>query len=80
MIDTYMDCADRTTGYHPTPSRPLSEDPRYWNGQLYSTVIDRMVAEAKSDLSGQLGFVVAMHKIEIRKGFAQARSRIEGCT
>lgn len=77
MIDTYFDRADAATGYRATPPQPVDrEDPCYWNGALYDSVINRMVAEAKFELQGQLVFVVAHHKRQIRDGFAQGRTQI----
>jgi len=74
MIDTYFDRADAAAGYRPTASRFACEDDRKFNGNLYATVIDRMVAEAKFELQGQLAFSVAHHKRQIMNGFAQARA------
>lgn len=77
MIDTYFDRADRITGYRATPPKPVDrDDPCYWNGALYDSVINRMVAEAKFEMQGRLAFVVAHHKRQIRDGFAQARTQI----
>jgi hypothetical protein len=73
MIDTYMDKASWPTWMTPSPAVDR-DDPRYWNGALYNTVIDRMVAEAKFELQGQLAFSVAHHKRQILNGFAQARA------
>jgi hypothetical protein len=73
MIDTYMDKASWPTWMNTTPTVDI-DDRRYWNGALYNTVIDRMVAEAKFELQGQLAFSVAHHKRQILNGFAQARA------
>jgi len=73
MIDTYMDKASWPTWMNTTPTVDI-DDQRYWNGALYNTVIDRMVAEAKFELQGQLAFSVAHHKRQILNGFAQARA------
>lgn len=73
MIDTYMDRASWPTWMNTTPSVPVTDDARYFNGAFYATVIDRMVAEAKFELQGQLAFSVAHHKRQIMNGFAQAR-------
>lgn len=52
MIDTYADRADAATGYEPTPRQAADrDDPRYWNGGLYDTVISRMAAEARYELA-----------------------------
>jgi hypothetical protein len=68
MIDTYFDRVDAAQGRKPTPSRPISEDPRYWGGQLYATVIDRHVAEAKAVMRWTIGTTANNHKHEIHHG------------
>jgi hypothetical protein len=69
-IDTYADRADAATGYRPTPSTfpDISEDPRYFNYQLYSTMIARNVAEAKWRLNFHMTPIVNAHKLEMRNG------------
>lgn len=54
MIDTYFDRCDAANDYKSTASRPIWEDPRYYNGSLYSTLIDRNVAEAKANLASHI--------------------------
>lgn len=70
MIDSYFDRADAATGYRPTPSifPPISEDPRYFNYALYSTMIERNVAEAKWRLNFHISLIISAHKLEIRNG------------
>lgn len=68
MIDTYFDRVDAATGYKPTPSRPINEDPRHYNGSLYATVIDRNVAEARDRLTGVIDRAVHQHSRELRLG------------
>jgi hypothetical protein len=69
MIDTYFDRADAATGYRPTPSAPIHEDPRYWAGRLYATVLDRHMAKAKHSLACQISSIHSRHSFEIRNGF-----------
>jgi hypothetical protein len=64
MIDTYMDRCDAASGYLST-TRFIEEDPRYYNGQLYATVIDRNVAEARSKLQLALIQTHAAHAYEM---------------
>lgn len=69
MIDTYFDRADAALGYpRRHQSKPVWEDPRYYNGQLYATMIDRNVAEARDRLAGALDRAVRHHLWEIRLG------------
>lgn len=68
MIDTYFDRVDAAQGYRPAPCRPASEDPRYWNGQLYATMIDRNAAVARERLAGYLNYAARHHLWEIRLG------------
>lgn len=51
MIDTYFDRADAATGYRPKTCAPSYEDPRNFGGQIYNTMIDRNVAEARYELA-----------------------------
>jgi hypothetical protein len=74
MMDSYFDRCDAASGYQATTRYLDHNDARYFGGQLYATVIDRMVAEAKFELQGQLAFSVAHHKRQVRDGFAQARA------
>lgn len=65
MIDTYMDRVDQLTGFRRTPSHPVYEDPRYFKGSLYETVLDRLVAEAKEHLSTELERDLMHHRWEM---------------
>lgn len=68
MIDTYFDRADAAMRYHPTPSRPVFDDPRYFRGRLYSTIIDKMEAEARSNLADFISIHHSFHHYEVRHG------------
>lgn len=77
MIDTYFDRADRTTGYSATPRPPVDrDDPRYWNGSLYDSVINRMVAEARYNLRAEISLQHQYHGNMIRAGFNRARTAL----
>jgi len=78
MIDTYFDRVDAATGYKSTPSRPVQEDPRYYNGQLYATMINRNVAEAKDRLERFIDSRVAHHRFEMWPEWKMARLRAKG--
>lgn len=73
MIDTYFDRADnmnRTnwlTAQREDVRRRITESDRYYNGVLYSTVLDRMVAEATENTRIRLDTSHRLHKIEIAK-------------
>lgn len=74
MIDTYADRADAATGYRPTPTKPVDrDDPCYWNGALYDSVINRMVAEARYNLRVDIALSHSYHCNMIRAGFMAAR-------
>lgn len=66
MIDTYFDRADAAMRYHPAPVQADQEDPRYWRGQIYSTIIDKMTAEARSNLADWISMQCSFHRHEIR--------------
>ena len=72
MIDTYMDRADAATGNWRTQRdnsvQQLYDDPRYYNGSLYATVIDRNVAEARDRLTGVIDRAVQQNRRELRLG------------
>ncbi|MEN9885507.1 MAG: hypothetical protein RL758_85 [Pseudomonadota bacterium] len=71
MIDTYFDRADRATGYHlmkRTPMQNITEDPRYWGGQLYATVTARMVAEARAMVRFTVAAAARDHQREMYCG------------
>lgn len=77
MIDTYFDRTDRATYYQPTPRQAVDRDDlRYWNGSLYASAIDCMVAMAKYRLRIDIAHIHHRHALAIRSGFAQARARI----
>jgi hypothetical protein len=61
MLDTYMDKTSWPTWMTPSPAVDR-DDPRYWNGALYNTVIDRMVAEAKYNLRVHIALSYLNHK------------------
>jgi len=77
MIDTYMDKASWPTWMTPSPAVDR-DDPRYWNGALYNTVIDRMVAEAKQTLLTEIALNHCYHAREVWHGFRAAHARIGG--
>jgi hypothetical protein len=71
MTDTYMDRADAATGYKPThQAAPDYDDPRYFRGSLYATIIDRMVAEAKYNLRVHIALSYLNHKRAMARGDA----------
>lgn len=77
MIETYMDWADSITRYEPkTKSFNNYDDPRYYNGFLYSTVIDRMVAEAKDRVQEKIEGAHLRHRRAIASGFTHASIRL----
>lgn len=80
MLDTYMDRCDAATGYRPPPPKPVDyrEDPRYWNGNLYNTVLDRMIAEAKQTLRREIAHIHRYHATMVRAGFTKAFDQIGG--
>ena len=77
MIDTYFDRADAATGYRPTPVvyPDMSDDPRYFNYQLYNTMIARNVAEAKYNLQMVIGYLVVQEKRNNKISFEKARTQ-----
>lgn len=71
MIDTYFDRADRATGYHlltRTPLPDITDDPRYWGGQLYATVADRTVAKARAMVRFTVAAAARDHLAEMSCG------------
>ncbi len=72
MIDTYMDRASWPTWMNTTPTVDI-DDRRYWNGALYNTVIDRMVAEAKQTLRIEITQIHNYHATMVRVEFIRAR-------
>lgn len=69
MIDTYFDRADAAQRYPAIfPPQSVHEDPRYWGGQLYSTVIARMVAEARAMVRFTVAAAARDHQREMYCG------------
>ena len=68
MIDTYFDRADAAQRYRPNPPQPVHEDPRYWGGQLYATVIARKVAEARAMVRWTVAVAARDHEREMYCG------------
>lgn len=68
MIDTYFDRTSWPTWMTIKPQSNHWEDPRYFNHQLYSTMIDRNVAEAKCNLCHMIDNRVSWHRVEIDNG------------
>ncbi len=68
MIDTYFDRASWPTWMTLKPQSHHWEDPRYFNHQLYMTMIDRNVAEAKANVRGLIDNRVSWHRVEIGNG------------
>lgn len=70
MIDTYFDRVDAAQGYRDRETLSsfyyTYNDPRYYNGQLYCTMIDRNVAEAKDRLASMLHWECEVHRREMR--------------
>jgi hypothetical protein len=78
MVPTYMDRCDAASGYQPPQAAPDTEDPRYWNGALYNTVLDRMIAEAKQTLRVEIAHIHRYHATMVRVGFNKAFAQIGG--
>lgn len=68
MIDTYFDRCDAASGFRSTARFIDSNDPRYFAGQLYATVIDRNVAEARLRIADQVEVHHWLHSHELRQG------------
>lgn len=75
MIDTYFDRADAAMRSHHAPAQADQEDPRYWRGQIYSTIIDKMTAEARSNLADFISIQHSFHRNEVRHGIKLGDSR-----
>ena len=80
MIDTYMDRCDAASGYKPQQAAPITEDPRYWNGALYHSVISRMAAEARYNVRIGIALNHRYHANMVRVGFNRAFAQIGGRT
>jgi hypothetical protein len=65
MIDTYFDRASWPTWMTFKPQFHHWDDPRYFNHQLYMTMIDRNVAEAKVNVNAVIQNRAAWHRVEI---------------
>lgn len=74
MINTYFDRVDAASGYKPTRSSPIEDDPRYYGGSLYATMLDRNVAQAKNYLANFIDYQARIAKLEIQGKF----KRVEG--
>ena len=68
MIDTYFDRTSWPTWMTLKPQSTPFDDPRFFNGSLYSTMIDRNVAEAKCNLRHMIDNRVSWHRVEIDNG------------
>jgi len=68
MIDTYFDRVSWPTWMNLKPQPQHWEDPRYFNHQLYMTMIDRNVAEAKANVLHLINNRVSWHRVEIGNG------------
>jgi len=68
MIDTYFDRVDAAQGFTPTRCAPVHDDPRYFMGQLYASMIDRNVAEARFNLRIFINANWWNHRCELKKG------------
>jgi len=78
MIDTYFDRVDAANGYKSTASRPIWEDPRYYDGQLYATMIDKNVAMAKEAVKLRIAAKTGQVRYEIYRGFMRAHKKNRG--
>jgi hypothetical protein len=70
MIDTYFDRVSWPTWMTLKPQPNHWEDPRYFNHELYSTMIDRNVAEAKANVRSVIDNRAAWHRVEIQTGIS----------
>lgn len=68
MIDTYFDRADAAAGIAPTYRLHPDTDRRLYAGQLYATVLARMVAEARDNVRYTVAWAALEHKEEMRYG------------
>lgn len=68
MIDTYFDRADAAAGFMST-YHPIGRDnPCLYAGQLYATVLARMVAEARDTVLFTAAWSALEHKSEMHCG------------
>ena len=78
MIDTYRtaeDLANWRNSQREAARRRIAADPRFYDGQLYATMIDRNVAEARDRLRGAIDYVERHHRWEIRLGVRLGSNR-----
>lgn len=75
MIDTYFDRCDGAMGFIPTRHLIDMCDPRYYAGQLYATVLARMVAEARDTVLYAAAWSALEHKEEMRYGIPLGSKR-----
>ena len=68
MIDTYFDMVDARSGYKPKRSAPAYEDPLYYNGGIYATMLDRQCAVALDSVRLAVAFHAGHHLRETRLG------------
>lgn len=81
MIDTYFDRVDAANGWKSQRDNKLQElyeDPRYYNGSLYSTMIDRNVAAAKDQVRLCILARTERVRYEIYRGFMRAHKMNRG--
>lgn len=70
-MDTYFDKVHRSN----TATYLDHEDPRYFNGCLYTNTITRNVAKAKHNLEMELHYLVGREKYHIQRAFEKARAK-----
>jgi hypothetical protein len=70
MLDTYFDKKDWPVWMSSKSSAPAFDDPRYYNGSLYTSVISRDVAQAKDAIKRHIDTICAWHKVEIESGLS----------
>lgn len=68
MIATYFDRCDAASGFRSTARFIDQNDPRYFNHQLYATMLDRNVAEARFNLAHVIARSHTYHLFELRVG------------
>lgn len=68
MIDTYFDRADAAARFMATYQPIDRDDPRLYAGQLYASVLSRMVAEARDNVFYAVAMATLEHKEEMRHG------------
>jgi hypothetical protein len=68
MLDSYFDKKDWPVWMTTKSVAASFDDPRYYNGALYNTVLDRNVAQAKDNVRRSISNAHAWHRIEIARG------------